>query len=961
MQRLTACPGCGAKFDVSAMRVGQRFRCGACGKVLIVPPPRPAGRSSSRPGEIPRTEKASRSGSRSGPLSRRGSGASRGGAPRPAEKKSKPVAPSRSGSAKKEDEDPLRETRVSGPISVAEKTPPPEREAALPPPTPQPPKDRLIGQTVKGVFTIERKLGEGGYGIVYRAFDKTLQRPVALKVMLPRLTANPEFVGKFRREARMAAALMHPNIVSIHDVGFDRGLNLHFLAMEFVDGRPLTDILEERGPLAPQEAIDIVLQATNGLGAAHGKSIVHRDIKPGNLMITERGVVKVTDFGLAKVSDPDDNTSTIIGSPNYMPPEQFEGKAKDGRSDIYSLGITFYLMLTNRRPFDGASPAEILRNIMTKTPEALSSYVSGLPGELERIILRMIHRNVDERYADVREVARDLRRLYSLETGGERIFCPTCGTPNAFGARRCGECGHSLTAACPKCDFEDFIGVKFCGNCGCNIDEEKEFAEILAEGRELRTTGCPDRALEKFRQLSEMRPDDEEVRVALEFVERESATLDKNRSAVRKAMDAADLDRAGDLLEKALEKFPGDPDLRAAEEALADQLRLRRIQSCLASARDSLGERRYETALASVEEAAAAGAPADDVDGIREEALSALDRLEEIAARARDLEAGGSVAASMAEWNRAIEISPTWTPAVEAIRTHRERLDRVAAARAKAREALERGDLAPARAAALEALEVIADDEEARAVLGEVVRAETVVLEGLSAALAHLANGSLAEALRAVRKLRESYPHYPDLEPLARHVEGLLGATEFFRRFAATSEENGRHELTGTLARVLARLEGQVAAPKPTDERAEHQAEVRRRLIGRARQQLEAREFSAAMDELRPLAETHPGDTDIQELCEAARRGLETERRERNRRLVAKLNQALRAARESLRRGDLEKAEQAMAQAEKIAPDRPEVKALRREIEETTEREQMVEKTAFFNLEDLRRMAKEGR
>jgi tetratricopeptide (TPR) repeat protein len=670
--------------------------------------------------------------------------------------------------------------------------------------------------------------------------------------------------------------------------------------------------------------------------------------------------VKITDFGLAKVTDPDDATSTIIGSPNYMPPEQFEGKVQDGRSDIYSLGISFYLMLTGVRPFDGNSPAEILRNIMTKEPEEVETLAQGLPRGLSPIVRRMIERDLGKRYSDVGDVARDLRRLYTRETGGVRVFCAGCGTPNALGVKRCVECSSSLMEPCPKCGTEDFIGVKFCGNCGCSIAQEKEFAEILAEGRDLRTSGRPDRALEKFNRLVELRPDDEEVRVALDFVEKEASALEKHRASVLKAMETGDLDRAGELLEQALERFAGDPDLRAAEEQLADQLRRTRIDACLATAREGLDHRRYEDALAAAEEAAAAGASAEDVDPVREEAQAALDRLAEIAARARDLEAEGSISAAIDEWGKAKAIAPDWAPAVEALEAHRERIEKTEAAKEIATQAFEKGDLAAARASALEVVDTIGDDAQAAEILDRVAKAEGEIRDRVVTAMRQLTSGDTRGAFSEVEDLLDRFPSYPDLGEVRERLEILLESAEYFRRLSSTSEETGRLEQAVAFAGVADWLNAADSRAREAAERTEREIEEHRATVRRVRELLEGGDFAAAVETIRPLAESHPDDGEVQALLVDARHGLEEKQREKQRRLVAELNEALREAREALRGGDLETARSAAGKARKLAPDSAEVKAVLKAIDETTERERKVEETAFFRLEDLRRMAKEG-
>ena len=347
-------------------------------------------------------------------------------------------------------------------------------------------RDPLLNRVINSQFRIVRKLGEGGYGAVYEAKDVNLERRIALKIMLPARAASREYVAKFFREARTAAQLSHPNVVAVHGVGFDKDNNVYFLAMEYVDGRTLHDILQERGPLPVEDAVDYIIQSCRGLAAAHERNIIHRDIKPGNLMLTPGGAIKIADFGLAKVYEGEGGAqSTVIGTPYFMPPEQFEGKAKDGRTDIYALGVTFYYMLTLQRAHSGAGPAQILLSVMTKEPVSVVEHRSDLPEGIWPIVRRMIDRDVDRRYGNCVDVLRDLEQLMG---GGadeaEQVYCPSCGVPNQPSSTACSGCAASLLEKCPVCGGEDAAGTKFCGNCGANIPAERAVAVLVEEARQ---------------------------------------------------------------------------------------------------------------------------------------------------------------------------------------------------------------------------------------------------------------------------------------------------------------------------------------------------------------------------------------------------------------------------------------------------------------------------------------------
>jgi Tol biopolymer transport system component/tRNA A-37 threonylcarbamoyl transferase component Bud32 len=269
-------------------------------------------------------------------------------------------------------------------------------------------------------YRILGRLGAGGMGVVYHAEDPRLGRPVAIKV-LPAGVLDEDAVARFRREARAASALNHPHICTVYDVGDHEGAP--FLVLEFLEGETLADRLR-RGPLAVDQALDLAAQVADALATAHAAGIVHRDIKPGNLFVTRRGDAKVLDFGLAKHAEApheDDETragaapltvaGTTMGTVAYMSPEQARAEAVDGRSDLFSLGVVLYEMLTGRRPFDGPSPGVIFSEILTRTPAPPSQLLPGLAPDLDRIVLRALEKDRELRYQTAADLRADLRRL----------------------------------------------------------------------------------------------------------------------------------------------------------------------------------------------------------------------------------------------------------------------------------------------------------------------------------------------------------------------------------------------------------------------------------------------------------------------------------------------------------------------------------------------------------------------
>lgn len=265
-----------------------------------------------------------------------------------------------------------------------------------------------VGMYLADRYEIVGKVGAGGMSDVYKAKDHILGRFVAIKVLKQEFSEDRSFVTKFRTEAQSAAGLEHPNIVNIYDVGSEEGL--HYIVMEYVEGITLKTYIEKKDQLSFKEAISIAIQVARGIEAAHNKNIIHRDIKPQNIIISTEGKVKVTDFGIARAASANTISSDVMGSVHYSSPEQARNGFVDNRSDIYSLGIVMYEMVTGRVPFDGDTTVAVAIQHLQEEMVTPSAYAPNLPVSLEKIILKCTQKNPDRRYQSIAELLSDLRK-----------------------------------------------------------------------------------------------------------------------------------------------------------------------------------------------------------------------------------------------------------------------------------------------------------------------------------------------------------------------------------------------------------------------------------------------------------------------------------------------------------------------------------------------------------------------
>ena len=275
-----------------------------------------------------------------------------------------------------------------------------------------------VGQIIKDRYKILELLGEGGMAFVYKAEDRQLKRMVAIKTLKPNYVQQETFVERFKREAQTVANLNHPNIVQIFDWGIE---DEPFFVMEYIEGNTLTSIIAKKKTISIGDILFIGAQVSDGLQAAHNRGLVHRDIKPGNIIFNpDNGEIKITDFGIAKISDDSrTRTGSVMGSPLYMSPEQLKGQKVTGATDTYSLGITLYKLVCGETPYQGDTLANLTYQILNKRPRSVREFNPELPNGVVRLINKAIQREPDKRFLSAATMAEALRRQASREAREE--------------------------------------------------------------------------------------------------------------------------------------------------------------------------------------------------------------------------------------------------------------------------------------------------------------------------------------------------------------------------------------------------------------------------------------------------------------------------------------------------------------------------------------------------------------
>lgn len=420
----------------------------------------------------------------------------------------------------------------------------------------------MIGQIIGNRYKITRELGSGGMAWVYMAEDIRDAHRLALKVLYPQLAADVTYIQRFIREAKLAMALSDKHIVKVLDYGADR--DTHFLAMEYIQGKSLRELLDERGSFPLDEALDIAYQITQALQDAHSHGIVHRDIKPQNLMIMKDGLAKVLDFGVARAQDlPSLTRSGFVGSPYYMAPEQAMGELVDVRSDIYSLGIVTFEMLTGRLPFAAETPWSIVSQHISTPPPPLRQFRPEVPAEMEELINKALAKRSEDRFQNPEEIQAALRKVAEAADIELKVIPPTpTPTPTPPVSAE--------PPSTPEVEAEpEPVSTEEPAPSG---DQASLLSELYDSGEEAMKAEDWQRALNLYSQIVQIDPDYRDASAKLAQAGREVNQMDLYQKALA-AIETKQWKEAKSLLDKLLGSAPNYKDAPALLIRVEDELK----------------------------------------------------------------------------------------------------------------------------------------------------------------------------------------------------------------------------------------------------------------------------------------------------------------------------------------------------------------------------------------------------
>ena len=456
-----------------------------------------------------------------------------------------------------------------------------------------------------GKYDVLDVLGQGGMGIVYKAIDPAIGRKVAIKMMTGGFAENPDLLKRFQREAQSAGALQHPNIVIIYELGTHENGN-PYMAMEFIDGESLESIVANRKRMSLVDKIGIMIQILNGLQYAHAHGIVHRDVKPANVMVLKDGSIKIVDFGIARISDNSmTKTGQIVGTINYMSPEQFNGHVVDGRSDIFSAGVLWYEFLTGALPFDGAETPSVILKILNDAPPPLKNHLQSFPPELEETLLRALSKDREERYASAEDFAFDLARIQ--EGLKKEMVVEYVDQAKVLFEKKELAKAKDLLQQVLRVDTKNAGAQDLMKQVQQLLSVQQrgeQVKQLRANAEDALAQKMIDEALSYCQQALKMDPQNAELLNLQKMIAQAKARKDQIAKTIQKAEDLkrdGELETALKTAEEAVSLDPKDTNAKNVRDAIAAEIKKlqaqKELQKLLDDARSQISARRFTRAL----------------------------------------------------------------------------------------------------------------------------------------------------------------------------------------------------------------------------------------------------------------------------------------------------------------------------------------------------------------------------
>ncbi len=828
--------------------------------------------------------------------------------------------------------------------------------------------------TKLGKYEITAELGSGAMGVVYKAEDPRLGRSVALKTMSAHLASNPDLVKRFYREARAAGQLHHPNIVTIYEI--DEADGIPFIAMEYLEGDDLDKIITARKPLTVFKKVDVIIQTCRGLHYAHQRGIVHRDVKPGNIVVLTDGMVKIVDFGIARIGDASmTSTGMVLGTVMYMSPEQVRAQNLDARSDVFALGLVLFELLTFQAAFQGPDVPSIIYKILNEAPEPLSKFLTNCPPELERIINKALEKNREHRYQSAEDLAFDLQRVADVArrdmvevylAQGQRSIRDANLTVAKESLQKVLEIdsNHDLAKTLLN-QVQDQLYSK-------QRDQKIEYG--LREAKEALEAERFEAAVAQIEEILRIDPEHKEALqlkdLVIERGERKEKITEFMERAERLAAEA-DYPGAKAELEAVLkldsEHTAARGMLAWVTKELAEQERLRQVRQNVEAARKHFTEKNHAHALELLAKARELDPANVEVESLTRLIRSSQEKeerqqllLQQLAAIQEALNREElEQAVALAE--KALQDFPD-NPLVVKLHTQAVRRGEVFKKRRfvdeqlqSAREALQKNEFSLAIAVLERALQTVPEDARLLSFLKSVQEArETAELEGVRRQAVHEANemiraGKFEGAIETLEKATARAGLSPELSELlefARNQQEEQQKQErvhqVLSRAQAALKEQSFEEAIGILERAQRESPSQEVSSFLATARDQHQKFEQRRedLLQQALKLIEAREAAKAVALLDGADKAYFKDEKFQQLYARCREGLDR---------ATFIRTALEQAQKSAGQGDLAQAEVLLQQALQRFSDDPTLLAAQKRLREEQARRQQLQWTKVLD------------